>query len=219
MIGQRSYQVGGLPSLNVNGRLNTVWSLNFKLESRQLFRSSASDGADRTAYKYILTDFSLLAARRAGLDGRVAGGYLLRWEADGLSHRFIQQYTLVQRLRRFRLAHRMSGDQTFSEREAPEYRIRYRITAELPLYGSNVDPGEPYLKIAHEQLGSRQSGESGWEARWLPLLGFAGNENFNLETGLDYRVSPLVGPDKRSRYWMVLNLFLSVGGKRGKTAG
>jgi hypothetical protein len=208
--GQSTYQVGGLPSLNLNGRLTPAWSLHFKIESRQLFGKGGAAMEPRRAYEYVLTDVSLLAARKAGLRGRFAGGYLIRREAGGTVHRFIQQYTFVQRLPRFRLAHRLACDQTISGEEKPAFRLRYRITAEIPLGGSAVDPGEFYLKVAHEYLGSRQSGESLLEARWVPVLGYDLSGAVKLESGLDYRKRPFPGMDSRSSYWWTVNLFLSL---------
>ena len=146
-VAQSTYQFGALPSVNLNSKLKNEWFLNTKIESRQLFRSGIFNGDVFEKYKYVLTDFSLIAAKKVGLNSRLGAGYLIRLEGDKVYHRFIQQYIIVQKLSGFRLAHRFLSDQTFSKSEKPDFRIRYRITSEIPLNGESVDRGEFYLKI------------------------------------------------------------------------
>ncbi len=207
---QSTYQVGAMPSVNFNNKLKNDWSLNFKIESRQLFQSGIfNDNADKK-YKYVLTDFSLISAKKIGLNSRLAGGYLIRVEDGELFHRFIQQYIIVQSMTGFRLAHRFLSDQTFSNSEKPEYRIRYRITSEIPLNGESVVPGELYLKINNEYLNSFQESEYDLEIRLVPLLGYDLTESFKIETGLDYRVNSFLSNNTRHRFWMSLNFFIEI---------
>ncbi|MBK7428278.1 MAG: DUF2490 domain-containing protein [Saprospiraceae bacterium] len=170
---QSTYQFGALPSLNLNRKLDNDWSLNAKLESRQLFRRGEINGNTDNEYDYILTDFSLIAAKKVGLNSRIAAGYLIRFEDAEVFHRFIQQYVIIQKMSGYRLAHRLLSDQTFSKAEKPEIRFRYRITAEIPLNGESVDPGEFYLKLNNEYINSFQAMEYDLEIRLIPLLGFA----------------------------------------------
>ena len=158
-MAQSTYQFGALPSLNLNKKLENAWSLNGKIESRQLIQSGQFKGEIFNKNKYVLTDFSLITAKKIRLNSRFAGGYLLRLEDGDVFHRFIQQYIVVQKFSGFRFAHRLSCDQTFSKIEAAEYRLRYRITTEIPLNGESVDPGEFYLKINNEYVNSIQSKE------------------------------------------------------------
>jgi hypothetical protein len=207
---QSTYQLGGLPSLNFNAKLKNDWSINSKLESRQLFRSGEIKGSINQKYKYVLTDLSLIAAKKVGLNSRVAGGYLIRFEGREIFHRFIQQFIIVQKLSGFRLAHRFLSDQTFSKTENPEFRIRYRITSEIPLNGESVDPGEFYIKINNEYVNSLQSLEYDLEIRLVPLLGYDITNNFKIETGLDYRVNSFLDNNARHSYWVTVNLFLEI---------
>lgn len=210
VFAQSTFQMGGLPSLNFNKKLKNDWSLNSKIESRLLFQRGEINGDVHKNFNYVLTDFSLIGAKKIGLNSRIAGGYLIRSEEGVLNHRFIQQYVIVQKLSGFRLAHRFLSDQTFSASEAPEFRLRYRITSELPLNGESVDPGEYYLKINNEYINSLQAMEYDLEIRLIPLIGYDISERFKIETGLDYRVNSFLTNNTRHSYWMTLNFFIEI---------
>jgi hypothetical protein len=207
---QNTYQFGALPSLNLNRKLKKDWSINTKIESRQLLQSGEFNGNADKVYKYVLTDFSLISAKKVGLNSRIAGGYLIRFREGKLVHRFIQQYIIVQRLNAFRLAHRFLGDQTFSTNEKPEFRFRYRITSEIPLNGESVDSGEFYLKINNEYLNSFQDADYDLEIRLVPLLGYDINDNIKIELGLDYRVNSFLNNNTRHSFWTSLNFFVEI---------
>lgn len=210
VFAQSTFQMGGLPSLNFNIKLKNDWSLNSKIESRLLFQRGEINGDVDKNFNYVLTDFSLIGAKKIGLNSRIAGGYLIRFEEGVLNHRFIQQYVIVQKLSGFRLAHRFLFDQTFSASEEPEFRLRYRITSELPLNGESVDPGEYYLKINNEYINSLQAMEYDLEIRLIPLIGYDISERFKIETGLDYRVNSFLTNNTRHSYWMTLNFFIEI---------
>lgn len=210
VFAQDAYQFGGLPSINLNSKLKNDWSLNTKIESRQLFQTREVDGNVYKNYEYLLTDFSLIAAKNVGLNSRLGGGYLIRFEQGELFHRLTQQYIMVQKLSGFRLAHRFLSDQTFSESEKPEFRLRYRITSEIPLNGLSVDQGEFYVKINNEYVNSLQAKTYDLEIRLVPLLGYDMADNFKIETGLDYRVDSFLNNKPEHSYWMVLNFFIEI---------
>ena len=207
---QSTYQFGALPSLNLNKKLKNDWSLNTKLESRQLFQRGEINGTTDKEYNYVLTDLSLIAAKKVGLNSRIAGGYLIRFEEGEIFHRLIQQYVIVQKMSGWRLAHRMMSDQTFSKIEKPEVRFRYRITSEIPLNGESVDSGEFYLKLNNEYINSFQAKEYDLEIRLIPLLGYDITDNFKIESGLDYRVNSFLNNSTRHSYWMTFNLFIEI---------
>lgn len=210
VFAQSTFQMGGLPSLNFNKKLKNDWSLNSKIESRLLFQRGEINGDVDKNFNYVLTDFSLIGAKKIGLNSRIAVGYLIRFEEGVLNHRFIQQYVIVQKLSGFRLAHRFLSDQTFSASEEPEFRLRYRLTSELPLNGESVDPGEYYLKINNEYINSLQAMEYDLEIRLIPLIGYDISERFKIETGLDYRVNSFLTNNTRHSYWMTLNFFIEI---------
>ncbi len=155
-----------------------------------------------------MADFALTASRKTGLNNALAGGYLVRLRENQTFHRFIQQYTIVRRYETFRMAHRFSSDQTFTSDNPWELRIRYRITAEIPLNGQSVDPGEYYLKLNNEYLNSWQESEHDLEIRMVPLTGFVFNDSNKLEFGLDYRLSSFIDGNSRHSFWFNLGWFL-----------
>lgn len=209
-LAQSTYQVGGLPSINFNYKLKNKWSFNFKIESRQLLQSGTFKGESDKSYEYVLTDHSVIAARKVGLNARLSGGYLLRLREGNAIHRLIQQYTVTQKLPRFRLAHRVVTDQTFSPNEATTYRLRYRLASELPLNGQAADSKEFYLKISNEYLNSLEDSEYDLEIRLVPLLGYAITEHHKIEFGLDYRVNSFLNQNTRHSFWTSINWYIEI---------
>lgn len=207
---QSTYQFGVLPALNLNRKLKSDWSINTKIESRQLLRRGEFNGISDKKYKYVLTDYSLISAKKVGLNSRIAGGYLVRVEGKEVLHRLIQQFIVVQRFSGFRLAHRFLSDQTFSALQKPEFRLRYRLTSELPLNGEAVDPGEFYLKVNNEYVNSLQGTDYDLEIRLVPLLGYDLTSDFKIEAGMDYRINSFLNKNTRHSYWMSFNFFVEI---------
>lgn len=207
---QSNYLLGILPSLNLNKGISSEWSLNLKTESRIRFLQGEYGENAISGIHLQLADIALTGSRKTGLNNAIAGGYLIRLRGSQAYHRFIQQFTLVKRLEAFRLAHRFSSDQTFNSDEPWELRLRYRITAEIPLNGQSVDPGEFYLKLNNEYLNSWQEGEPDLEIRLVPLAGFEYTDNNKLELGIDYRLSSFVDGNARSSFWINIGWFLKV---------
>jgi hypothetical protein len=209
-MAQSTYRAGALPSININYRLNDDWSLNFKTEARHELLEGTFDGQSEGINEYVLTDFSLIAARKVGLSGRVSGGYLIRFREGQVIHRAIQQYTYVQNLSGFRLAHRVVADQTFSPSEATEFRFRYRLATEIPLNGESADPKEFYLKISNEYLNSFQESEYDLEVRLVPLLGYTLSDKYKIEIGIDYRVNSFLDQDAQNSFWTSINWYIDL---------
>lgn len=207
---QNIYRFGALPSLNINNKFQNGWSLNSRVESRQLMSSGDFQGNSNTEYRYILTDFSFITAKKVGLNSRISGGYLFRLRETEIIHRLIQQYTMVQKMNGFRLAHRFSSDQTFANGEFPEFRLRYRLTSEIPLNGESVDPKEFYIKINNEYLKSWQATDYDFEIRIVPLLGYNIKDNNKIEAGLDYRVNSFLNNNTLHSFWLSLNWFIEI---------
>lgn len=207
---QSTYQFGILPSINLNYKLKNDWSLNSKVEARYLIQNGVVKGVIFEKNNYVLTDFSLVAAKKVGLNSRIGSGYLLRIEGSEIYHRFLQQYIIVQKMSRFRLAHRFLADQTISESERPQFRLRYRLTSEIPLNGEAVDPKEFYVKLNNEYVNSLQAKEYDLEVRFIPLLGYGFSNVLKMEAGLDYRVNGFLQNKSRNSYWMTLNFFIEL---------
>ncbi|WP_345795480.1 DUF2490 domain-containing protein [Algoriphagus sp. CAU 1675] len=177
-----------------------------------MFYKKDINGDTDSDYDFSLIDFTSIASKKVGLNSRISVGYLIRIRDDGeINHRFIQQYAFTQKLNSFRLAHRFVSDQTTSKSEPIEFRLRYRIVAEIPLNGHSVDIKELYLKLGNEYLGSfQQENGANLETRLLPFLGYVINDNHKFEIGLDYRIGSLLNQPTRHSYWMNINWFIEI---------
>jgi hypothetical protein len=192
-----------LPSVNLNKKLEKDWSLNFKIESRQQVYSG------KTAYEYLFTDFAVAGGKKIAANTRIVGGYLFRLEPEDVAHRAMQQLIIVSKYGRFRCAHRIASDQTFRQQNTPEFRLRYRLSSELPLNGATLDPQELYLKLSNEYLGSVQESQSDLEIRGLGFMGYTLTDKSKLEIGLDYRLDQFFNTPLRNRYFVGINYYLS----------
>ncbi|MDD4108081.1 MAG: DUF2490 domain-containing protein [Prolixibacteraceae bacterium] len=207
---QDTFLLGTLPSLNFNKGLNKDWSLNLKAESRISFLQGEFGTNPPSDFEFQVADFAFTTARKTGLNNSLAGGYLIRLKGSQTYHRLIQQFTLVRRYESFRLAHRISSDQTFNSEEPWELRLRYRITFEIPLNGQSVDPGEFYLKLNNEYLNSWEEKEADLEIRLSPLTGYGFKDSNKLEFGLDYRLSSFLDGYSRNSFWFNIAWLIKV---------
>lgn len=207
---QTAYQLGLLPSLNINKRFSRDWSLNFKAESRQQLLSFKKGDAAVFDYEYLLTDISLTAGKRISSRGTLSGGYLVRIDGSEVKHRLIQQLSLARRYPGFSLSHRFATDQTFSKNEETEIRLRYRLSSEVALQGETLDPKEFFLKISHEYLNSFQGSDYDLEIRTASLLGYALSKADKFEIGIEHRADKFFGDSRRNRFWIAINFFHSI---------
>jgi hypothetical protein len=202
--------MGLLPSININKKFPTDLSLNFKTESRQELKSGFFNIPANVNYKYELTDFSLIAAKKIAINKSLAMGYLMRIRDNKVINRSIQQFITTKNYSGFKLAHRLSTDQTFEKGEKTEYRVRYRLSSEIALNGQSVDPREFYLKISNEYLNSWQGGDYDFEIRVVLFLGYEFSDSNKLELGLDYRMDSFINDSSRNRFWIGANWFQSI---------
>ena len=193
-----------LPSVNVNKKFDRDWSANFRVESRQLL----FEGPDRLNYE--LTDLALAGAKKLSLRTSLAVGALVRLEEDASAFRSFQQFTVVRRYGSLRASHRFAADQTFSAVESPEFRVRYRFSGERALSGESVDPREFFTKFNNEYLGGWQSGEANPEIRLAAFLGYALTKSKKFELGLENRLDGFLDNSIRQRWWIGVNVFVSL---------
>lgn len=200
--GQNTVESGLMPSLNLNKKLPKDWALNFKTESRLSLQEEK---------EYLQTDLSLLTSRKIGFNSTLAMGYLVRVpNGAALRNRFIQQFIIVNRYSSLKLSHRFGTDQTFGGGDPSVYRLRYRLSAEIPLSGQSTDPGEFFLKFNNEYVNSMEEATYDLEVRGLAFLGFAVSPKAKMELGLDYRVGSFFEPNMRQRGWLALNYYQSL---------
>jgi hypothetical protein len=200
---QNNYEFGILPSLNINKKLPRDYSLNLKAESRQILYN------DDFEYKYDLTELSLIGSKKIGIDTKIAIGYLIGINEDGISNRTIQQISLVNRYQGINIGHRFGADQTLLTNQETEFRFRYRISAELPLNGQSLDPNELFLKFNHEYLNSFQA-EYDLEIRTSAAIGYMFSPQSKFEIGINHRIDSFVAYNSRNRFWLILNFYQSL---------
>ena len=207
---QSTYEVGTLPSINLNKSINQGWAANLKWESRQYFYEGRFSEPAELAPRYVLSDMALQLSRKVGLNNALSGGYLIRLRDRSPAHRAIQQFTIVKKYTGFRLAHRFAADQTFSTDGPPEFRFRYRFTTEIPLNGEEANRQEFYFKINNEYLNAFEADNYDLEIRLVPVLGYKITDNNKLETGLDYRLNSFLDGPSRQRYWWSVGWYLKL---------
>ena len=202
---QVTSQFGTIPSININTKFQKDWSANFKAESRFFFDT------DKSHFDYRLTDISAIIAKRLAINISGGVGYLMRFEEGEIENRTIQQLSLVKRYPSFRIAHRFLSDQTFSRNNNTEYRLRYRLSAEIPLEGQTIDENEFYLKLSNEFLNSWENNEYDLEIRGVSLIGYSISARNDIELGIDYRTDSFIQGNQRNRYLLSINFFQSLG--------
>lgn len=207
---QNNYQLGTLPSINLNKKLKKDWSVNLKIETRQIYQTGTFSGESDSKFKYELTDVTLVGARKLGFYSRLGAGYLLRYRNDAFVHRINQQYNHTKQFDRLRLSQRILTDQTFFSNESPEFRFRYRLSSQIPLNGTTLDLRELYIKLNNEYVNSWQQSEYDLEIRVIPMLGFAINKENKVEVGLDYRINSFVQKGSRQVFWLAVNWFVEL---------
>lgn len=184
-------KAGILTQINGDVGFGKDWKLNAKLEGRQLFLQQPRPRGKSQA-EFERADLELVANYSVGPGTAVGGGYLLRREAGSYIHRFIQQFSLTQKLYGSRLSHRIRTDQTFESGEPIQLRLRYRLSWEKPLSGLQVDTKEFYLKLNNEYFGLLQGGKGDVEVRFLTNLGYSIGDNNKIEAGIDYRLEKII---------------------------
>src|SRR5690606_27540432 len=133
---------------------------------------------------------------------------LTRIEPDVVAYRTIQQFIFQTRLESIRFAHRIAADQTFSPDENPEFRLRYRLGAEIPLSGLKVDIKDFYFKFNTEILNSIQNDEYGLEFRIIPNIGYVINDQQKIELGLDNRFDDFINNEPELTSWISINWYI-----------
>lgn len=206
---QTQTRAGFLPSINYNHALNKKYEVNVKLESRHFVFEDNTSQNSNFKYRYSLTDVSALVGRKVGLNSKVVLGFLTRLGPVTTSYRSIQQFIFQTKIGNFRVANRIAADQTFSSIQAAEFRLRYRVSAEIPLSGIKLDVKEFYFKFNTEALNSIQDSEYDLELRVVPSLGYVINEHHKIELGLDNRFGSFIDNQTRYTSWMTINWFIN----------
>jgi hypothetical protein len=207
---QKVYRTGFLQQVNVNLPVSATWRLNTKVESRQSLVEQEGAKGWKAKYRYDLMDVAFVLSKRLDPNNTLGAGYMTRFRNGAISHRFIQQYSRVTTYDLFRLAHRVSTDQTFSGGGPLQVRLRYRIGVEKAWNGKTVDPKEFYVKANAEFLGAWERDETSLEVRIVPTLGYAFSDANKFEAGIDYREDGVFSGGARNRLWIYIAWFITV---------
>jgi hypothetical protein len=209
-LSQKNYLAGSLTQANVDFKVNKSWKMNAKFESRQIFSELEPGSAKSNRFRYERTDLALVMTRKISADNTIGGGYLVRLEDGKLVHRLIQQFNHVRKLDVIRLAHRVVTDQTFRSEEANEYRLRYRLSAELPFNGFQIDPKEFYGKASNEYLGIWSDQSPDLEIRASAAAGYNASDDNKIELGFEYRINEFNNDINAQQFWLTIVWYLSI---------
>ncbi len=208
---QQSESAGFFPEAQLSWSPVKNLKLTAKIESQHGMVANSSETPTDWGYYHDRTDFQGFVGTSLNPFISIAGGYQYRWDGGGEnSHRSIQQISLVKRKVRYRLGHRLRTDQTFLPTDSPEFRLRYRLVAEIPLSGNRIDPGEYYLIASNEPLFGIQGETFKIENRLVCSLGHNFNKNQKLEAGLDYRTDDFLDGGLRQRLWFKVGWFVNI---------
>ncbi|WP_203256884.1 DUF2490 domain-containing protein [Hyunsoonleella ulvae] len=195
-----------LPNLNIGFKLYNGWTLNSRVEARQVFSEGNFNKSEILGSKYLFTDVTNFVSKKI-YNKSFGGGYLTRFGRDIVMHRFIQQYLYIREYSTFKLSHRLRADQSFEVQNKPEFRFRYRIALEKPINGQTLNLNEFYFKLNNEYLNKFKEGYD-IEVRIVPLLGYTLSEKERLEFGLDYRVAAFIkASETEHKFWLRINYY------------
>ncbi|MEX2565717.1 MAG: DUF2490 domain-containing protein [Cyclobacteriaceae bacterium] len=182
-----------------------------KIESQHGMVDKTENSDADWGYYHNQTDFQGFLGTSINPFVAITGGYQYRLEpGSDDSHRSIQQISFLQRKGNYKIGHRIRADQTFAPNDPVEYRLRYRISYEIPIEGQSLDPGEFYLVFSDEPIYSLQSGESGFENRFVAALGHFSEGSQKFQAGIDYRTDRFFVSEFRQRTWFKFGWYLKL---------
>ncbi len=191
----------------ITKKLKNDNKLNFKIENQHVMFDNREP--DILQFDHYRTDLMVFYDWRLTPTSSAAIGIFRRFQDGADGNRIIQQFAFLNRLRTIRLAHRLRTDQTYTDGQDIEWRLRYRVATEVPLDGATLDPGELYLVISNEPIFSLQSGEFNIENRLIFTLGKLYPNNHKLEYSIDYRTDGFFNDQFRTRLWPKIGYFYS----------
>ncbi len=176
----------GVFAVNHSLKISNRYQLKSSIEQRVPYDFSNSNFFDGTVNAR--TQLTTGIQRKLGTFFSGAVGGMYRFAENANRQRLYQQVGYVQQtLTRFKIAHRLRLDQTFSPQET-EYRYRYRFGAEIARRGFRTDPGESYFAFLTEILSKTKAGNYQTELRLVTQCGFLFKNSNKGEFLLELRV-------------------------------
>ncbi len=202
VFSQVDSEFGILPKFNISSKINSKLKWVNSIEAREKIYDQDF------LFEHVLLDLSTSVSYKTNLNERLNLGYILRFEEGEVIHRLFQQYNIIQKINTLKLGHRIGFEQHFPENEASFYRLRYRITAQKPLNGEQVDENEFYIKVGNEYVWNISTEDI--EARLSPYLGYKINKHNKLEIGTEYRISNVLDALNKHRFWLRTTWYISL---------
>ncbi|MBD3629425.1 DUF2490 domain-containing protein [Cyclobacterium sp.] len=202
---------GLFPEFQIGFNATEKLKVTGKIESQHGMVDKVENSDAKYGYYHNQTDFQGFLGTSINPFVAITGGYQYRLESGSEnSHRSIQQVSILQRKGNFKIGHRIRTDQTFAPNDPVEFRLRYRISYEIPIEGQSLDPGEFYLVFSDEPIYSIQSGESGLENRVVAALGHFSKGKQKFQAGIDYRTDRFFDDAFRQRTWFKFGWYLKL---------
>ena len=210
--GQDEISFGTLPKISLSSPISSKIKMQNNIESRFLQYNSGQE--ERTDFAHILTDIATFFSFKMQSFQKVNFGYTIRFRDGIIFHRLSEHYNIIQSFDNFRLAHRIGLDQTVADTQAPEFRLRYRLSFERSLSGNVIDAREFYLKLANEYLYATKKNKSVIEIRLVPQIGFEITAKSKVELGIDYRLKDLFHLPSDDDFWLRITWYRTLSWKK-----
>lgn len=140
----------------------------------------------------------------------MAGGYQLISKPEHVfNHRYIQQIAMVQKYMALKIGHRFRTDQTLKG-EKVDFRIRYRLSAEIPLQGHQLDVQEFFSAFSLEPLILAAHKEGFIEGRMLAVFGYRSSIKSKIQTAFEYRHRANINKTLEQRFIYRISFYYSI---------
>ncbi len=209
---QENLSYGVIPTFLLSGPLGDRLQYSLSLDTEV---NAIPEPGPENGRKTVWRNFDLEAALSYDLNPNLnlAAGLQYRVSAPeapprGAEWRPWQQLTLISRPRKFRLRHRFRLEERFVDAPGDptafnlRFRLRYRFSADFPLQGERLDPGEFYLNLSTELLttASFDDGFFLWQNRNYAGLGYQFSPAHRLEAAPEWRI----GKAREQDFWQNL---------------
>lgn len=202
---RQTFFTGFFPEVSLTKKLENSNKLNFKVENQHVIYDNRI--GDKPQFDHYRTDVMGFYDWKLTASTSAAIGLFHRFQDGVDGNRIIQQYAFLNRLRDFRIGHRIRTDQTFTRGQKVEWRLRYRVASEFPLNGATLDPGESYFMISNEPIFSLKGGGFNLENRLILTLGKLYAKSQKLEYSIDYRTDGFFNNRFRTRLWPKISYY------------